>query len=265
MPSHPVRQKPMYGRHAAHHRSMLSGSRFGGAPMNHYRRAEWRDFRDQILRLHGGVCHGCSRGPDSGVVLQVHHKVYIAGRLPWQYRHDQCEALCKGCHAEEHGKIMPRSGWEHFGCDDLGGLDGECELCGTPIRHVFLVQHATWGALEIGEICCDHLTSTTFATEHLAAARKLTDRRKRFVSSSRWSTDKSGSPCIVQKHVLVRVVSNGPKYRLQMNGTMGKLQFDSVLEAKIKAFDLIDSGAAGAYLHKAKRRAMDYHHSAVTT
>jgi hypothetical protein len=224
--------------------------------MNHYRRAEWRDFRDEVMLLHGGVCIRCSRGPADGAVLQVHHKTYIAGRLPWQYWHDQCEALCKGCHAEEHGKILPRSGWEHFGCDDLGDLDGICDLCGTLIRYVFLVQHKGWGAMEVGEICCDHLTSTTFATEHMAAERKLIGRRVRFVFSSRWYTNKLGSPCIMQKHVLICVVRDGEKYRLRLDGTTGKLQFNSVLEAKIKAFDVVESGTAGAYLHRAKRRAM---------
>src|SRR6202171_5874995 len=161
--------------------------------MNHYHRTEWRDFRNEVIRLHDGVCHRCGRGPADGVVLQVHHNTYVAGRLPWQYRHDQCEVLCKGCHAQEHGIIMPRSGWDHFGdYDDLGGLDGTCELCGTSIRYVFPVHHAKWGTLEVGEICCDHLTSTTFATEHMDARRKLIERRKRFVSSSRWHTDKSG-------------------------------------------------------------------------
>jgi hypothetical protein len=91
---------------------------------------------------------------------------------------------------------------------------------------------------------------------------KHIERRARFVSSSRWQTDKSGSPYIMQKHVLLRVVPHGAKYRLQMNGTTGKLEFDSVLEAKSKAFDLIDSGKAGAYLQK-KRRAIDYPHHTV--
>jgi hypothetical protein len=79
---------------------------------------------------------------------------------------------------------MPRSGWEHFGdYDDLGGLDGTCELCGTSIRYVFLVYHAKWGTMEVGEICCDHLTSTVFAAERMDARRKLIERRKRFASA----------------------------------------------------------------------------------
>jgi hypothetical protein len=225
--------------------------------MNLYRRAEWRAFRHEVIQLHGGRCNRCSRGATDGVVLQAHHKIYIPGRLPWQYRHDECEALCRGCHAQEHGKIMPESGWEHFGdCDDLGDLDGTCELCGTSIRYVFPVYHAKWGTMEVGEICCDHLTSSTFAAEHMATLRKLVDRRKRFVSSLRWHMDKSGSPRIVQNRVVICIVRDGTKYRLKMNGITGKLEFDSVFEAKVRAFDLIESTPVKVFLQKEQRRAM---------
>jgi hypothetical protein len=47
------------------------------------------------------------------------------------------------------------------------------------------------------------------------------------------------------------------KVKLRMNGTLGRLQFRSVLEAKLKAFDLIDSGAAHAYFSTKKFRS-DY-------
>ena len=227
---------------------------------NHYNKPEWRAFRAEIIRLYDGICNRCSRGQTDGVVLQVHHKIYIPGRFPWQYRHDECEALCQGCHAEEHGKIIPKSGWEHFGfIDDLGGLDGECELCGTAIRYVFPVYHVKWGTMEVGEICCDHLTETTFATDLM----KHVERRVRFVSSSRWRTSKSGDPCITQKHVMLGILQDGAKYRLQMNGIIGKLEFDSVLVAKINAFDLLESGAADAFLQKMRRRAMDRYRNAV--
>jgi hypothetical protein len=222
--------------------------------MKHYNRPEWRAFRTEVIRLHNGACNRCQRGPDDGVTLQVHHNIYIPKHLPWQYPYEACEALCKGCHAEEHGKIMPQSGWEHFGdYDDLGGLDGECELCGTAIRYVFPVHHAKWGTMEVGEVCCDHLTSSNFATNRMRDNK----RRARFVFSSRWSLGKSDAPSIVQKGVALSIVPDGLNYKLRMNGTLGRLQFRSVLEAKLKAFDLIDSGAAHAYFSTKKFRS-DY-------
>ena len=104
--------------------------------------------------------------------------------------------------------------------------------------------------MEVGEVCCDNLTSSDYATKRMKDAK----RRARFVFSSRWSTGKSGAPSIIQKGVALSIVPDGPNYKLRMNGTLGKLQFGSVLEAKIKAFDLIDSGAAQEYFWKRKLR-----------
>ncbi|WP_271589302.1 HNH endonuclease [Bradyrhizobium sp. CCBAU 53415] len=221
--------------------------------MKHYNRPEWRAFRSEVIRLHDGVCNRCQRGPDDGVTLQVHHKIYLPKRLPWQYPYEACEALCKGCHAEEHGKIMPQTGWEHFDdFVDLGGLDGECELCGTAIRYVFPVHHSNWGTMEVGEHCCDHLTSSNYAVTQIRHVK----RRTRFVFSCRWVEGKSGTASILQNGVALSIVPDGSNYKLCMNGKTGKKQFGSVLEAKMTAFDLIDSGVAQAYLLRAKARSM---------
>jgi hypothetical protein len=151
---------------------------------------------------------------------------------------------------------MPQFGWEHFGdFDDLGAPDGECELCGTSIRYVFPVYHSKWGTMEVGEVCCDHLTSSDYASNQI----KHQARRTRFVFSPRWSAGKSGTTSITQKGVALSIVPDGSSYKLRMNGRHGKLRFGSVLEAKIKAFDLIDSGIVGAYLLKVKLR-LDHRH-----
>src|ERR1700709_1007284 len=99
--------------------------------MNLYGHIEWLKFRAEIIKLDDGKCVRCGRARTEGVVLQVHHKSYAPGRRPWEYPHAECETLCKGCHAEEHGKIMPQSDWELVASDDLGGLNGNCELCET--------------------------------------------------------------------------------------------------------------------------------------
>lgn len=229
---------------------------------NLYGRREWRAFRSEIIRLYDGVCNRCQRGSDDGVILQVHHKIYIEKRLPWEYQYDQCEALCRGCHAQEHGIIPPHSGWEHFGdFDDLGELIGECEYCGTALRYVFPIYHSKWGTMEVGEQCCDKLTSTDFASEELSQHAKRMDRRTRFVSSKRWFIDKSGDPCIQQNGIFVRVVRDGSNYRLRISGTKGNRQFASELDAKITAFELIDSGKIRDWL-RAKARPAHHQYTA---
>ncbi|MCX7257277.1 MAG: hypothetical protein NTZ64_11205 [Polaromonas sp.] len=127
--------------------------------MKPYRSREWKIFRNEVIRLDGGACSNCGKTASDGAILQVHHKQYFSGRSPWDYPYNLCETLCKGCHAAEHGLIPPKFGWEHVGWDDLGELNGICECCGTSIRYIFLVQHPKWNPMEVGEICCDNLTS----------------------------------------------------------------------------------------------------------
>jgi hypothetical protein len=128
--------------------------------MHHYCTADWRAFRAKVIDLDGGICLTCGRNKANGAVLQVHHKQYLPGHKPWEYPFELCETMCSGCHAALHGHVPPRFGWEHAGWDDLGDLTGTCECCGTSIRYVFMLQHPKWYAMEVGEICCDNLTST---------------------------------------------------------------------------------------------------------
>jgi hypothetical protein len=221
--------------------------------MQGYRSAEWKNYRDEVIHLDGGACARCHRSMAEGVILQVHHKRYIPGRKSWEYPYDLCEALCRACHAEEHGKIPPRFGWEYFGDDDLEDLIGSCEYCGTAIRYKFLIQHQKWGALEVGTICCDNLTCTQVASDHVESTRRFNDRKKRFVSSSRWIIGNAGNPVIKQKEFLVSVVPFGHCWRLKINGEIGKFDFNSVLEAKVKSFELIECGKFKEYFAKRRR------------
>ncbi|MBX3593392.1 hypothetical protein [Sphingomonas sp.] len=131
--------------------------------MKLYRQREWAAYRREQIKLHGGVCAHCLRSGDE-VVLQVHHESYVKGRLPWEYPYDECTVLCRGCHAKEHGEIMPSKDWEFVGEDDLGGLDGECEYCGKELRYTHMVTHPNWGTMIVGEKCCDNLTESTAST-----------------------------------------------------------------------------------------------------
>lgn len=131
--------------------------------MNLYRSKEWKLFRTEVLHLGEWACAQCSRGSSQGVILHVHHKAYLPGRKPWEYRYEDCDVLCQSCHAQERGIISPKTDWEFVGYDDLGAPDGHCDYCGTQI-HVFMIQHEKWATLEVGETCCDNLTTTSLAT-----------------------------------------------------------------------------------------------------
>lgn len=226
--------------------------------MNLYRHAEWVKFRNEVIKLHGGRCARCHRSADDGAILQVHHRNgYAPGRKPWDYGHTECEAMCKGCHAEEHGKIMPQSGWDLIGSDDLGDVMENCELCGTDIRYVYAITHPNWGSMAVGTDCCDRLTGTTDASEHHEHHTKIIDMRKRFVGSKRWKPLPNGDLYIRQKGIEVSIRVCGEKFIVLMDNAMGKSEYDTILDAKIRVFDSINSGEAVAYLARRRRRELD--------
>lgn len=216
--------------------------------MEGYTKADWHAFRTEMIKLHGGQCSTCGRG-EPEVVLQVHHKHYVAGRLPWQYGYEECEVLCRGCHAREHGLIAPRFGWRYLGDSDLGDLIGTCDLCGTALRYVFLVDHPQWPAMEVGTDCCDNLTDTKQASTLMESRRRYVSRLKTFVSSPRW---KRGDQALRIRHqkIDLEVGRAADGFKLHVNGHEGKLRFPSLLEAKTAAFDLIESGKAAAFVKK---------------
>lgn len=209
---------------------------------NQYRINRWIEFREELIELDGGACIRCGRKRADGAILQVHHKKYLFGKLPWEYPLELCETLCKKCHAEEHGEICPQSGWELVGEDDLGGLYGSCDRCNTEIRYEFFVQHPNWGAMTVGTICCDDLTGTKIASER----RKYDDRLKRFMKSSRWS-EVDGCYRIKQRQIVTKVIAAADGYRIQMNAIIGKKIYPSLEAAKTKVFDFIESGQADDY------------------
>jgi hypothetical protein len=219
--------------------------------MDPYRQKDWRHFREEVIKLDNCRCVRCYRSPPDGAVLQVHHKAYLPGRLPWQYPYEECETLCRGCHAEEHGIIMPRTGWVSIGGEDLGEYPSDtCELCGTDLRHIFLIEHPKWGAMAVGTDCHDNLTGTSDGREFHNRSDKLSQKRKRFVASPRWEKLRSGELAIEQQGIWLRVARHGTGYRVLMNDAVGKTEYPTILDAKMKAFELIESGAAAAYLDR---------------
>lgn len=219
--------------------------------MDGYRSRDWQAFRRQVIRLDNHVCTVCGRSEKDGAILQVHHKRYIKGKKPWEYPYELCSALCKGCHAMEHGIIPPNFGWTHVGWDDLGELSGTCDCCGTSIRYVFLVQHENWHAMEVGEICCDNLTSTQVASDIMESRRRYATRLKTFASSSRWR-EFQGTHAIRQKGFSLMVIPSDDAFKIKVDGQLGLKVYATALDAKIAIFDLIETGILDAY--KKRRR-----------
>ncbi len=223
--------------------------RKAGTEMNLYNHADWKRFRGEVIKLDGDRCVRCSRGHDDAV-LQVHHKRYIPGRKPWEYAHSDCETLCKGCHAEEHGIIMPTSDWFLLATDDLGDLNGNCELCGRALRYSYAIVHPSWGSMAVGTDCCDKLTGTADASEYHNMMLKDRGKLKRFVSSPSWKILPSGEHSIIRTGIAVRIGEADGKFYIGLGPANGKAPHHSLIDAKIKALELIDTGEAAEYLEK---------------
>ena len=214
---------------------------------NLYKRPEWITFRDEMIEREGGKCSRCGYGITAGAILQVHHKQYIPDRKPWEYNYNECETLCKGCHASEHDKIMPKTGWEFSSSEDLGDLSGVCDYCNTDLRYLCIIYHKKWGFIGVGETCCDNLTETNLATQQVSKMKKKEKRLSNFIKSSRW-TIVNGNSSIKQKGYKIMVKFENNKFRLVINGDDGKkTEFETLDQAKRHLFEIIENGRLDKY------------------
>jgi hypothetical protein len=209
-----------------------------------YQRPEWKAFSAAIIEHDGGRCQHCRRTKRDGVTLQVHHSIYRPGVLLWQYPPSDCLTLCKGCHAKEHGKIRPSTGWSLLAHDDLGELSGECELCNTSLRYEFHIEHLKWFSMVVGKDCCDKLTGSEEASE----IRIKDERRKRFLKSSRWKPNLKGIE-IRQMKMDFEIRNDAAGYFIFFVKKSGPKRFRTVDQAKSFIFDFVESGDAAKY-HK---------------
>ena len=212
-----------------------------------YRTTEWQRFRAGVIEADGGACTDCQRSPPE-VVLQVHHDGYDKGKMPWEYAYERCRTLCKGCHARDHGELPPRGGWDYLGEHDLGDLVGKCELCGTEIRYVHLIDHPDWHPMEVGCDCCDKLTGTPEASDEEKRRRNEASRRRTFVRSRKWE-DRDGVHTREFAGVRIEILTDEDGFYLRLNGVPDRSKrFADLDELKVRVFDFIESGGAETYL-----------------
>jgi hypothetical protein len=229
------------------------------ATMKQYHHKLWAQYRAEQIKLHGGICAHCLRSGDE-VVLQVHHLEYVEGRMPWDYPYNQCEVLCKGCHAKEHGIIKPSKDWEFIGEDDLGGLDGICDYCGTEHRYTHLVMHRNWGAMSVGAQCCDKLTESTIGSEEHVDFLNYIKRRKNFVDSKKWELSSSGVWQFKRAGIRIGIdPTNKDTFCICLDGVKGKAEHSTLLDAQISVFDFIESGEAQKYLSERREKIRKRH------
>lgn len=65
----------------------------------------WQKKRLEVLNRSRWKCEECG---SSTKTLHVHHRYYVAGRMPWEYPDACLQALCKTCHSYEKDKYEDR-------------------------------------------------------------------------------------------------------------------------------------------------------------
>lgn len=61
------------------------------------KRPEWQKVRLEVLKKADWRCQCCCAEDKQ---LQVHHRIYIKGRMVWEYEFDNFQCLCEDCHKE---------------------------------------------------------------------------------------------------------------------------------------------------------------------
>lgn len=227
-------------------------------PMKKITRQQWQKRRMEIFARDSWKCIVCGRTYEEAQ-LQVHHKIYTPHTSIWDYPDDLLLTLCKGCHAREHGLIMPQSGWEYVGYNDLGDLVGECDVCHAQLRYEHLISHPDWGHLTVGESCANRLTGSEEASEYEKDRRQKAEKLARFIGSKRWREKKNGH-FIEQNGFGIEIWNNGNHFRLVIRfydqkrcewiPLNSKHKYATLEKAKIQAYQVISSGKLDEYIKK---------------
>lgn len=62
----------------------------------------WQKRRLEIMQRDNFTCQICGKGINDGTTLNVHHKQYIYGKMPWEYDNTNLVTLCEKCHKIQH-------------------------------------------------------------------------------------------------------------------------------------------------------------------
>ena len=62
-------------------------------------REEWKVVRKRIVERDNYTCQDCG---NDNCKLNVHHKIYINGKKPWEIPDNVLISLCDNCHTKAH-------------------------------------------------------------------------------------------------------------------------------------------------------------------
>lgn len=136
----------------------------------------WQRKRLEILQRDRYECTNCG---DAEKTLHVHHRLYIKGRMVWEYENDELTTLCADCHKTEHAlrEILNRiTAHPELSIDGIVGLlagylDG---ICGIDQDMLDGVEHMDWYRYDQGILAS---MSGGASWEQMAAAARVVQNK----------------------------------------------------------------------------------------
>ncbi len=99
----------------------------------------WQKRKTEIMERDGMVCVFCDAGLGEKI-LQVHHKRYDYGKMPWEYNDTVLETLCEDCHRKQDALRKKAK-----------ALFAEAQTTVLPEFLIGILQGAIWEDLPNGE------------------------------------------------------------------------------------------------------------------
>lgn len=119
---------------------------------------------------------------------------------------------------------FPRSGWKLVGFQDLKGLTGECEACGTAIRYEHEIQHPERvKPMTVGVVCCEHLTGASGVPTEIEKEIKAIEKSR----ARRMEDPLRGCSRTYNRNYRLRGHRGIVIYRTQEDDTRWKIRFEN--------------------------------------
>jgi hypothetical protein len=143
---------------------------------------------------------------------------------------------------------FPRKGWTLLDVEDLEedfeDLAVSCHACEyEPLRYVHTIEHPEWpSALEVGCVCCEHLTCDYVLPRRRERELKARAGRRQRWLTRRWRVSRKGNPFIrAHGHHVVIVRNSAGRWTYCLDGRWSPsiLAYTTLEGAKLAAFDAI--------------------------
>jgi hypothetical protein len=115
---------------------------------------------------------------------------------------------------------IPHRGWHCTDVEDLGDLDGTCEMCGTPIRYVHTMRHHDHERLGVGCVCAEKMS------DDYVGPRKRERELKNQVARNKRAREKAEAERLEKEKKEARVAQaregwlSRPEWRRSSNGAL---------------------------------------------